>query len=49
MGWTVGNFIALAVVFAVLAVVSTGLRFWARAHTKARIGPDDYLVIPALV
>lgn len=49
MGWTVTNFIALAIVFSVLAILSSLLRLWARSSTKAKFGVDDILIIPALV
>lgn len=43
------GFIAIAVTFALLACIAYGLRFWARAATKAKISVDDVLIIPALV
>ncbi|KAI1124450.1 hypothetical protein F5Y10DRAFT_285007 [Nemania abortiva] len=47
MAWNVANFIALAVVFAFLAVVSVVLRFWARSFRRHKFGVDDALIIPA--
>ncbi|KAI0014796.1 hypothetical protein F4780DRAFT_788416 [Xylariomycetidae sp. FL0641] len=49
MAWNVANFIALAVIFAVLAIVSVGLRFWTRTTSKVRFGLDDALIIPATI
>ncbi|KAF7536864.1 hypothetical protein G7054_g4161 [Neopestalotiopsis clavispora] len=49
MAWNVANFVALAVVFAVLATISVVLRFWSRAVTKVGLGIQDYLIIPALI
>ncbi|KZZ89200.1 hypothetical protein AAL_07848 [Moelleriella libera RCEF 2490] len=49
MGWNAASFIALAVVLALLAAASTMLRFRARYITKARIGTDDILTLPAMV
>ncbi|KAI0381224.1 hypothetical protein F5Y04DRAFT_256037 [Hypomontagnella monticulosa] len=49
MAWNTANFIALAVVFAFLAVTSVILRFWARTITKATIGVHDILIIPAMI
>ncbi|QGA16293.1 hypothetical protein EYB26_003960 [Talaromyces marneffei] len=49
MPWTVANFIALAVVFMLLATVSVALRFWARTNSEARFGVDDALIIPAAI
>lgn len=49
MPWTVANFIALAVVFMLLAIVSVAMRFWARANSEAKFGVDDALIIPAAV
>ncbi|KAI5859362.1 hypothetical protein GGS23DRAFT_586125 [Durotheca rogersii] len=47
MAWNVANFVALAVVFALLAVISVILRFWARTITKVTFGVHDALIIPA--
>lgn len=49
MAWTVANFIAIAVVFPILAFASLGLRFWVRRITKASFGLDDALILPAAV
>ncbi|KAI0834758.1 hypothetical protein F5Y06DRAFT_151541 [Hypoxylon sp. FL0890] len=49
MAWSVAKFVALAVVFAVLAIISVALRFWARTVTKARFGIHDALIIPAML
>lgn len=49
MAWNVANFVALAVVFAVLATISVVLRFWSRAVTKTGLGIQDILIIPALI
>ena len=44
-----GEMIALGAVFSVVPMVATGLRFWARALTRASYGIEDYLIIPATV
>ena len=44
-----GEMIALGAVFSVVPIVATGLRFWARALTRASFGIEDYLIIPATV
>jgi len=49
MAWNVANFIALGVTLMLLTIVSVALRFWARTKAKARFGPDDALIIPAVV
>lgn len=52
MAWNVANFVSLAVIFAVLSVISLVLRFWAhraRHSTKSQFGIDDALIIPATV
>lgn len=49
MAWNVANFIALAVTLMLLAIVTVALRFWARTKSKAKFGPDDALIIPAVV
>jgi hypothetical protein len=49
MPWTVANFIALTVTLLVLAIISVALRFWARTKSSARFGPDDALIVPAVV
>ncbi|KAL6704157.1 hypothetical protein ACN47E_008717 [Coniothyrium glycines] len=49
MAWTVANFIALAVTLMSLALVSVLLRFWSRTKSKVRFGPDDALIIPAVI
>jgi hypothetical protein len=49
MAWDVANFLALAGVLAFLATTSVALRFWAHTKTGNRFGPDDALIIPALV
>ena len=40
---------ATAVIFAVLPVVAVGLRFYARSISNAKLGIDDWLMIPAMV
>jgi hypothetical protein len=40
---------AVAVVFAILPMVAVGLRFYARSLSNAKLGIDDWLMIPALV
>ncbi|KAI1098861.1 hypothetical protein F4804DRAFT_323668 [Jackrogersella minutella] len=47
MGWNVANFVALAVVFGLLAVISVILRFWSRSTMRSKFGIHDALVIPA--
>jgi hypothetical protein len=49
MAWHVTNFVALAVTLMCLAVISTGLRFWARKKSKSKFGAEDALIIPAAV
>ncbi|KNG48075.1 plasma membrane protein pth11-like protein [Stemphylium lycopersici] len=49
MAWNVVNFLALAVVLTFLAIVSVALRFWAHTKSGNRFGPDDALIIPALL
>ncbi|KAF2806827.1 uncharacterized protein BDZ99DRAFT_422054 [Mytilinidion resinicola] len=49
MAWNVANFIALAVTFLLLAIVSVALRFWARTTSLRSFGPDDALIIPAVL
>lgn len=43
------NFIALGVTLMSLAVASVILRFWLHTKSKVRFGPDDALIIPAVV
>ncbi len=40
---------AVAVVFAILPMVAVGLRFYARSLSNAKLGIDDWLMVPALV
>lgn len=49
MGDTPGTLYGLAVVFSLLAVAATVLRFYARNIKKVGFSWDDYAVIPALV
>ncbi|KAL7622169.1 hypothetical protein AAE478_007672 [Parahypoxylon ruwenzoriense] len=49
MAWNVADFIALAVVFTLLALTSVVLRFWARTITKTKFGIHDILIIPAML
>ncbi|KAF1962614.1 hypothetical protein CC80DRAFT_522348 [Byssothecium circinans] len=49
MAWTVANFNALGVTLMSLAIVSVLLRFWSRTKSKAKFGPDDALIIPAVI
>lgn len=43
------NIIIIAVTFSVLAIVAVALRLRARQLQKARLGADDYLILPGLV
>lgn len=49
MAFSAEQMIVLAVVFSTLAVITVGLRFWARRLTRARYGLDDLLILPAMV
>ncbi|KAL8933849.1 MAG: hypothetical protein Q9216_006187 [Gyalolechia sp. 2 TL-2023] len=49
MGNEVGTVYAIAIVFSLLALVATALRFYARNIKKVGFSWDDYVIIPALV
>jgi uncharacterized membrane protein YqhA len=49
MAWNVTNFLALSAALAVLATVSVALRFWAHTKSGNKVGPDDALIVAALV
>ena len=49
MARNVVSFLAVASVLAFLATTTVVLRFWAHTKTGNRFGPDDVLIIPALV
>ena len=39
----------LMISFLALAVLFVAARFWSRRYRKAPIGPDDYMIVVALV
>lgn len=41
--------VAVAAMFIVLDIICVTLRIFARHLSKARPGPDDYLVVPSLI
>ena len=41
--------VATGIVFIILPVVAVGLRFYARSLVRAKLGGDDWVMIPALV
>ncbi|MCJ1263249.1 hypothetical protein MMC22_003119 [Lobaria immixta] len=41
--------VGTGVVFSILPIIAVGLRFYARTHTRANLGADDWVMIPALV
>ena len=41
--------IGTGVVFTILPMMAVGLRFYARIHSRAKLGADDWIMIPALV
>ena len=46
---TLGQVIAAAAVLPAVGIVVVGLRFITRYRQKNDIGPDDWLIVPALV
>ena len=46
---TKGQVIAAAALLPSLGIVLVGLRFYVRIKTKAGLGADDWLTVPALV
>ncbi len=44
-----GMVIALAAAFTFLSLLSVGLRIWARQVKRLTLGPDDILIILAVV
>lgn len=49
MAESAGKMYALATVLSLLAIVATGLRFYARRIKQASLSWDDYMILPALV
>lgn len=49
MGDTPGTIYAIAIVFSLLAIAATAIRFYARSIKKIGLSWDDYVVVLALV
>jgi len=49
MGQSNGEIIALAVIFALLALATVGLRVWARRSNTQMLAWDDYFIFIAVV
>ena len=44
-----GQLLGTSIAFMILGPMFVALRFYTRVSTKARLGWDDYLIMPALV
>lgn len=41
--------VVTGVTFSILPLIAVGLRFYARSLSRANLGADDWILIPALV